>query len=211
MSRIKKRKNKNKKKVKKLLVLVIISIVCFSSLIIYGESYFYTIKTYLYKDKSLDINVHIDKNDDLSNMNLNFVNRGSCDVYLRGFVFVYFQNTKNTSTTISNSSVKINYGDEKVWFIGEDNYVYYTKPLKVGDKTQIPMVKSIDINLSEEDKKRLEEDELRVDIVMEAIQVNNFAYKYEWDLSDIDLRNLFNNSDKSDVTENKDVIKVIFK
>ena len=44
------------------------------------------------------------------------------------------------------------------------------------------MVKSIEINLSEEDKRMLGDGDMTVDIVMEAVQVNNFAYKYQWDM-----------------------------
>ena len=112
----------------------------------------------------------VEKNNDLANINLNFDNEGSCDVYLRGFVFVYPNNNGNNGTTLSNSSVKINYGDEDCWFVGEDNYVYYTKPLKIGNRTEKPMVESMEINLSEEDKMMLGSGELGMDIVMEAVQ-----------------------------------------
>ena len=207
MSRIKKRKNKMKSKVKKLLLLLSVIIgVFFCSLIVYGEDVFYAMKTFLYEDKALEIKIRVEKNDDLENINLNFDNEGSCDVYLRSFVFVYPDNNGDNGTTLSNSSVKINYGDEDCWFVGEDNYVYYTKPLKAGNGTEKPMIESIEINLSEEDKKMLGSGELGVDIVMEAVQVNNFAYKYEWDMGEIGLEDLFDNSEK----EESEVIKCNF-
>lgn len=207
MSRIKRRKNKRKNKVKKLLLLLSVIIgVFFCSLIVYGEEVFYAMKTFLYEDKALEIKIRVEKNDDLENINLNFDNKGSCDVYLRSFVFVYPDNNGDNGTTLSNSSVKINYGDEDCWFVGEDNYVYYTKPLKAGSGTEKPMIESIEINLSKEDKKMLSSWELGVDIVMEAVQVNNFAYKYEWDMGEIGLEDLFDNSEK----EESEVIKLIF-
>lgn len=215
MSRIKKRKNKRKNKVKKLLLLLSVIIgVFFCSLIVYGEDVFYAMKTFLYEDKALEIKIRVEKNDDLENINLNFDNEGSCDVYLRSFVFVYPNNNGNNGTTLSNSSVKINYGDEDCWFVGEDNYVYYTKPLKIGNRTEKPMVKSMEINLSEEDKMMLGSGELGVDIAMEAVQVNNFAYKYEWDMGNIGLKDLFDNSSEpkeSETIRNKDVITLKFK
>ena len=215
MSRIKKRKNKRKNKVKKLLLLLSVIIgVFFCSLIVYGEDVFYAMKTFLYEDKALEIKIRVEKNDDLENINLNFDNEGSCDVYLRSFVFVYPNNNGDNGTTLSNSSVKINYGDEDCWFVGEDNYVYYTKPLKIGNRTEKPMIESIEINLSEEDKKMLGSGELGVDIVMEAVQVNNFAYKYEWDMGNIGLKDLFDNSSEpkeSETIRNKDVITLKFK
>lgn len=212
MSRINKRKNKRKNKVKKLLLSVIIG-VFFCSIIVYGENVFYAMKIFLYEDKSLEIKIRVEKNNDLANINLNFDNEGSCDVYLRGFVFVYPNNNGNNGTTLSNSSVKINYGDEDCWFVGEDNYVYYTKPLKIGNRTEKPMVESMEINLSEEDKMMLGSGELEMDIVMEAVQVNNFAYKYEWDMGNIGLKDLFDNRSKqeeSKVIEKKEVIKLNF-
>ena len=215
MSRIKKRKNKRKNKVKKLLLLLSVIIgVFFCSLIVYGEDVFYAMKTFLYEDKALEIKIRVEKNDDLENINLNFDNEGSCDVYLRSFVFVYPNNNGNNGTTLSNSSVKINYGDEDCWFVGEDNYVYYTKPLKIGNRTEKPMVESMEINLSEEDKMMLGRGELGVDIAMEAVQVNNFAYKYEWDMGNIGLKDLFDNSSEpkeSETIRNKDVITLKFK
>ena len=212
MSRINKRKNKRKNKVKKLLLIVIIG-VFFCSIIVYGENVFYAMKIFLYEDKALEIKIRVEKNNDLANINLNFDNEGSCDVYLRGFVFVYPNNNGNNGTTLSNSSVKINYGDEDCWFVGEDNYVYYTKPLKIGNRTEKPMVESMEINLSEEDKMMLGSGELGMDIVMEAVQVNNFAYKYEWDMGNIGLKDLFDNRSKqeeSKVIEKKEVIKLNF-
>lgn len=215
MSRIKKRKNKRKNKVKKLLLLLSVMIgVFFCSLIVYGEDVFYAMKTFLYEDKALEIKIRVEKNNDLENINLNFYNEGSCDVYLRGFVFVYPNNNGDNGTTLSNSSVKINHEDEECWFVGEDNYVYYTKPLNIGNRTEKPMVKSIEINLSEEDKRILGSGELEMDIVMEAVQVNNFAYKYEWDMGNIGLKNLFDNSSElkeSETIRNKDVIILKFK
>lgn len=215
MSRIKKRKNKRKNKVKKLLLLLSVIIgVFFCSLIVYGEDVFYAMKTFLYEDKALEIKIRVEKNDDLENINLNFDNEGSCDVYLRSFVFVYPNNNGNNGTTLSNSSVKINYGDEDCWFVGEDNYVYYTKPLKIGNRTEKPMVESMEINLSEEDKMMLGSGELGVDIAMEAVQVNNFAYKYEWDMGNIGFKDLFDNSSEpkeSETIRNKDVITLKFK
>ena len=194
MSRRKKRQNKRKNKVKKLLLLLIVFIgVFFCSLIVYGQDVFYAMKTFLYEDKALEIKIEVEKNDNLEDINLNFLNEGSCDVYLRGFVFVYPKNKENNGTTLSNSSIKINYGDENCWFVSEDNYVYYTKPLKVGNRTEKPMIESIEINLTEEDKSMLGSGELEVDIVMEAVQMNNFAYKYEWDMGNIDLEDNFNN------------------
>lgn len=56
------------------------------------------------------------------------------------------------------------------------------------------MVKSIEINLSEEDKRMLSEGGFGIDIVVEAVQVNNFAYKYQWDMESIDLQDYFNKS-----------------
>lgn len=214
MSRINKQKNKRKKKTKKLFLLLIVIIgIFFCSLIADGEGSFYAMKTFLYEDKALEVKIKVEKADDLKNVNLNFINEGSCDVYLRSFIFIYPMKEDNNGTTLSNSSIKINYGDENYWFVNEDNYVYYTKPLKVGNRTEKPMVESIEINLSEEEERMLENSELGIDIVMEAVQVNNFAYKYEWDMDDIDLQGLFNNRNKeeSKVIKKEEVIKLIFK
>ena len=190
-------KNKRKKKRKKVIFLSLILVgVFFCSLIAYGEGYFYCIKTFLYKNQALEININSEKNDDLDNLNLNFKNNGTCNVYLRGFVFVYTTNNDNSGTILSNSAVKINYGNEDYWFVGDDNYVYYTKPLNAGDRTEKPMVKSIEINLSEEDKRMLSEGGFGIDIVVEAVQVNNFAYKYQWDMESIDLQDYFNKSEQ---------------
>jgi len=211
MSRSKKRKNKRRRKIKKSIFLLIVIIgVFFCSLIVYGEDAFYTMKTFLYEDKALEIKMKIEKKNDLEDIDLNFINEGSCDVYLRGFVFVYPKIEEDNGTTLSNSSVKINYGNEDIWFVSEDNYIYYTKPLKVGNKTQNPMVESIDINLSEEDKKMLGSGELGIDIVMEVVQVNNFAYKYEWNIEEDDLESYFNNKVNGTYEENKR-IKIFIK
>ena len=166
----------------------------------------------LYKNQALKIDIKSEKSDDLKNINLNFMNEGTCDVYLRGFIFVYSNNNSENGTTLSNSTVKVNYGDEDFWYVGEDNYVYYTKPLQVGSKTEIPMVTSIYINLSEDDKLMLGEGELGVDIVMESVQVNNFAYKYQWDMSNVELEELFKNEghEKVQILDSEGVIKLKF-
>ena len=197
MSRYKNKRNKREKKKKKLLLLLFVfMVIFFCSLIVYGDDVFYTMKTFLYENKASQIAIKVDKNDDLENIDLNFINEGSCDIYLRCFVFVYPKNEGNTGTILSNSSIKINYGDESYWFVGEDNYIYYTKPLKVGDKTKKPMVKSINIDLSAEEKRLLEDCELVIDIITEGVQMNNLAYKYEWDMEHMDLENLYDNEIK---------------
>ena len=122
MSRCKKRKKHRKKKRRKLLLLSVLIGVFSCSLSIYGQEFFYAMKTFLYEDKALEIKVKVEKNDDLDNINLNFYNEGSCDVYLRGFVFVYPKSEESTGTVLSNSSVKINYSQDDCWFISDDNY-----------------------------------------------------------------------------------------
>ena len=213
MSRCKnKRKKREKKKKKLLLLLFAFMLMFFASLIVYGDDVFYAMKTFLYEDKVSEVNIKTDKNDDLENINLNFLNEGSCDIYLRCFIFVYQKSEENIGTTLSNSSIKINYGDENYWFVGEDNYVYYAKPLKTGDKTEKPMVESINIDLSEDDKTLLEGCELGIDIVTEAVQVNNFAYKYEWDMENMDLEDLYNRGELREGKEidNEEIIKLKF-
>lgn len=205
MSRYKNKIKKRQMKKKKILLFTFVFIMMFScSLITYGSGVFYAMKTFLYENKASEVKINVDKNDNLENLNLNFINEGSCDIYLRCFVFIYPKNEANIGTILSNSSIKINYGDESYWFVGEDNYIYYTKPLKIGDKTEKPMVESISIDLSEEDKKLLEGCGLEIDIVTEGVQVNNLAYKYEWDMENIDLEDLYNNGE---LRENKDIEK----
>ncbi|WP_455537861.1 hypothetical protein [Terrisporobacter sp.] len=210
---ISKRKNKRRKRKKKILFVSFLLIGIFSfSFIVYGEGDFYCIKTFLYKNQALKINIDTERNNNLENLNLNFKNNGSCNVYLRGFVFVYPKNNQNSGTILSNSAVKINYGDERSWFVGDDNYVYYTKPLDVGDQTKNPMVESVEINLSYEDKRILKECEFKIDIVMEAVQVNNFAYKYQWDMSNMDLQDYFNKAkqDEGKTLEKNSIINIKF-
>ena len=213
MSRCKNKKRKREQKKKKLfLLLLAFVVVFFCSIIVYGDNVFYTMKTFLYENKASEVKIKTDKNDDLENINLHFFNEGSCDVYLRCFVFVYPKNEGNIGTILSNSSVKFNYGDENYWFVGEDNYIYYTKPLKIGSKTEKPMVESINIDLSEDDERLLEGCELGIDIVTEAVQVNNFAYKYEWDMENMNLENLYNSDEFSESKEidNEKIIKLKF-
>lgn len=211
MSRIKKRKNRRKNKIKKLLLLVLSVFIgasfCYFSA--HGEDVFYAMKTFIYKDKASEIKIKVEKKGDLEDINLNFINEGSCDVYLRGFVFVYPTIEGDNGTTLSNSSVKINYSDEDCWFVGDDNYVYYTKSLKVGDRTEKPMVESIKIDLSDDDKRMIENGELSADIVMEAVQVDNFAYKYEWNMENISFEELFNN--KYENSEGNNIVKINIK
>lgn len=211
INKIKFKIRKNKKGI--LFFIYLITIIFFSYALIYSDSVFYIVKTFLYKNQASKINITSEYNEDLYNINLKFNNNGSCDVYLRAFAFVYPKVENFNSIILSNSSVIINYGDENLWYRGEDNYIYYTKPLKVNDCTEKAMVKSIEINLSEEEKQMLDEDELVVDIVMEAIQKNNLAYKHQWDMSTTDLEKLFNESsnDNTQVLEDKNVINLEFK
>lgn len=212
MSRANKRKYSKKKKIKKLLLLSlsVFIVILFYSIIVYGEDVFYATKTFIYGNKVSGIEIKVEKNDDMENINLNFVNEGSCDVYLRGFVFVYPKIKEDNGTILSNSAIKIDYGDDDCWFYNEDNYIYYTKPLKVGNTTQKPMVESIEINLSKQDKEMLEKCQLGVDIVMEAVQMNNRAYKYEWNMENTNLEKCFNNKG-NEYGKNKDVIKINIK
>ena len=217
MSRCKKKNDKIKKKRKRVIILLIVFIgIFFCYFITYGQDVFYAMKTFFYENKTLEIKIKVEKNDDLQDMNLNFVNEGSCDVYLRGFVFVYPKVEGNTGTTLSNSSIKVNYGDNECWFISKDNYIYYIEPLKVGERTETPMVESIEINLSEEDKNNLGDVELQVDVVMEAVQMNNIAYKYEWGIGNMGLEEYFKESEDGENFETKEdsvneSIKVSFK
>lgn len=212
MSRANKRKYSKKKKIKKLLLLSlsVFIVILFYSIIVYGEDVFYATKTFIYGNKVSGIEIKVEKNDDMENINLNFVNEGSCDVYLRGFVFVYPKIKEDNGTILSNSAIKIDYGDDDCWFYNEDNYIYYTKPLKVGNTTKKPMVESIEINLSKQDKEMLEKCQLGVDIVMEAVQMNNRAYKYEWNMENTNLEKCFNNKG-NEYGKNKDVIKINIK
>ena len=113
----------------KYLFLFIIMILILGTSIIYGNEFFYFIKTSSYKNESSEINVLIEKNEDMNNLDINFINEGSCDVFLRGFVFVYFVNEDdNRSTIVSNNAIKVNYNhnilsdEDSLWYMGEDHY-----------------------------------------------------------------------------------------
>ena len=211
MSRTSKRliRRKNKRK-QKLFLTTLLIIIFLSTIFIKGESVFYAVKTSLYKNQAANIDIKINKNDDLENINLNFSNDGSCDVYLRGFVFVYYTNEDNEWTTFDNSSIKIDYGDEEFWYLGEDNYIYYKSPLLSGKSTESPMVENIEINLREGES--IKNGQIYADIIMEAVQVNNFAYKYQWDMENIDLKELFENNESENIQtlEEESVINLKF-
>lgn len=202
------------KKNKYILLLTFI-LFFFSILSIYGDDVFYALKTYLYRNKALEVDIKIEKNDDINNLNVNFVNQGSCDVFLRGFVFAYFidENERNNGTSINNKAITINYNresqriDENYWYIGNDNYIYYTKVLKVGKRTEKPLAESIVINLSDEEKDLLKDKKIAVDIIVEAVQMNNFAYKYEWEITDDVLKDYFKNSDDNENSEGIEVFR----
>lgn len=204
------------------LCLFIIMILILGTSIIYGNEFFYSIKTSSYKNKASEINILIEKNEDMNNLDINFINEGSCDVFLRGFVFVYFINEDDTrSTILSNDAIKINYNHntesnkDRLWYMGEDDYLYYTKPLKVGNRTEIPLVDNIDLNFSDEEKDLLKNMKIKVDIVVEAVQVNNLAYRYEWELKDDVLEKYFGSvsdevlSEESNVYENNDEVSIM--
>ena len=200
-----------RKRKRRWFALVFIVSLFFCSALIYGEGVFYAIKTFIYRNQALKIDIAREFNQDLDNINLNFINEGSCDVYLRGFVFVYPKD-ENNGTILSNSSVKINYGDKNLWYVGEDNYIYYTEVLEVGESTRKPMIESMEINLSDDDKRMIGDKKLAVDIVMEAVQMNNFAYKYQWDMNNTDLESLFNNmNEQNKVLQNDNTIELKFK
>lgn len=202
------------------LLITILLILCTS--FTYGNDFFYAMKTFLYRNKASDINIVISKNDDIDNLNINFINEGSCDVFLRGFVFVYFINEDDSrSTVVSNDAIKINYNhdnisnEDSLWYMGEDSYLYYTKPLKVGDRTEIPLANDISLNFSDEEKDLLRDMEIKIDIVVEAVQVNNLAYKYEWEVKDdvlekyfVDVSDDFLNEESS-VYEKNDEVRLI--
>ncbi len=207
---------------RKYLFLFIIITLILGASFTYGDEFFYSIKTSLYKNKASDINIIIDKNEDMDNLNINFINEGSCDVFLRGFVFVHFINEdSNMSTILSNNSIKVNYSttnessEDNLWYIGEDSYLYYMKPLKVGSRTEMPLVDSIELNLNDEEKELLKNMQIGVDIVVEAVQVDNLAYKYEWEVKDDVLKKYFDNgsadvfNDENNKYEKNDKVKII--
>lgn len=191
---------------KKSILLLTFILFIFSVVFIYANDVFYALKTYLYRNKALEIALKIEKNADINDLDVNFINEGSCDVFLRSFVFVYFidGNKMNNGTIINNDVLKINYTkenksvDEDYWYMGNDNYIYYAKVLKAGKKTEMPLVESIVINLSDEEKYLLKDKKIAVDIVVEAVQVNNFAYKYEWEIDDDVLEGYFKNGTDSE-------------
>ena len=47
---------------------------------------------------------------------------------------------------------------------------------------------------------------------MESVQVNNFAYKYQWDMSNVELEELFKNEghEKVQILDSEGVIKLKF-
>ena len=158
----------------------------------------------------------------MDDLNINFINEGSCDVFIRGFVFVYFINEdSNMSTILSNNSIKVNYSttnegsEDNLWYMGEDSYLYYMKPLKVGNRTEMPLVDSIELNLNDEEKELLKNMQVSVDIVVEAVQVDNLAYKYEWEVKDDVLEKYFDNgsadvfNDENNKYEKNDKVKIV--
>ncbi len=170
----------NRKKIR-LVIFIIAILISFDLVMSHGDNFFYTIKNYVYNEKTSEIDVKIDKNKELDNIDLNFINNGSCDVYLRSFVFIYSKDDEESGVVLSNDSIKISYGDKLFWSLGEDNYVYYKEPLKVGSKTIEPMIKNIDISLSEEERLKLENKNLVIDVVVESVQADNFEYD-GWDV-----------------------------
>ncbi|WP_297136089.1 hypothetical protein [Terrisporobacter sp.] len=207
---------------RKYLFLFIIITLILGTSFTYGDEFFYSIKTSVYKNKASEINIIIDKNEDMDNLNINFINEGSCDVFIRGFVFVYFISEENNmSTILSNNSIKVNYSttnegsEDNLWYMGEDSYLYYMKPLKVGNRTEMPLVDSIELNLNDEEKELLKNMQVSVDIVVEAVQVDNLAYKYEWEVKDDVLEKYFDNgsadvfNDENNKYEKNDKVKII--
>lgn len=207
---------------RKYLFLFIIITLILGTSFTYGDEFFYSIKTSVYKNKASEINIIIDKNEDMDDLNINFINEGSCDVFIRGFVFVYFINEdSNMSTILSNNSIKVNYSttnegsEDNLWYIGEDSYLYYMKPLKVGNRTEMPLVDSIELNLNDEEKELLKNMQVSVDIVVEAVQVDNLAYKYEWEVKDDVLEKYFDNgsadvfNDENNKYEKNDKVKIV--
>ncbi|MEG1410637.1 MAG: hypothetical protein RR940_03215 [Bacilli bacterium] len=199
----------------KILIFIMVLFVILCSCLAYGDMFFYGFKTYLYKDRAGKIEITTEKNDDSSNLGVNFKNEGSCDVFIRVSVFVYVYDEKNENNTraLNNSSIIINYNqqDEENWYKGKDDYMYYTKALKVGHRTERPLIKSIEINLTKEEKKLLEDKEIKADIIVEGVQVNNFAYKYEWDIEDFTIEDYFEKvmNEKNVAFESEEECKVI--
>ena len=207
---------------RKYLFLFIIITLILGTSFTYGDEFFYSIKTSVYKNKASEINIIIDKNEDMDDLNINFINEGSCDVFIRGFAFVYFINEdSNMSTILSNNSIKVNYSttnegsEDNLWYIGEDSYLYYMKPLKVGNRTEMPLVDSIELNLNDEEKELLKNMQVSVDIVVEAVQVDNLAYKYEWEVKNDVLEKYFDNgsadvfNDENNKYEKNDKVKIV--
>lgn len=207
---------------RKYLFLFIIITLILGTSFTYGDEFFYSIKTSVYKNKASEINIIIDKNEDMDDLNINFINEGSCDVFIRGFAFVYFINEdSNMSTILSNNSIKVNYSttnegsEDNLWYIGEDSYLYYMKPLKVGNRTEMPLVDSIELNLNDEEKELLKNMQISVDIVVEAVQVDNLAYKYEWEVKNDVLEKYFDNgsadvfNDENNKYEKNDKVKIV--
>lgn len=207
---------------RKYLFLFIITILILGTSFTYGDEFFYSIKTSVYKNKASEINIIIDKNEDMNNLNINFINEGSCDVFIRGFAFVYFINEDNNmSTILSNDSIKVNYSttnessEDNLWYMGEDSYLYYMKSLKVGNRTEMTLVDSIELNLNDEEKELLKNMQIGMDIVVEAVQVDNLAYKYEWEVKDDVLKKYFDNgsadvfNDENNKYEKNDKVKIV--
>ena len=197
-----------------LLVIILFVIIC-SSLLVYGDRFFTSLKTHTYKNKSGKVNIVTIKNDDISNLDINFKNEGTCDVFVRAYLFIYVMDEDRYEVSpLKNTSISIKYNDEEnYWYKGADNYFYYTEALNMGETTREPLAKSLEINLTDEEKDMLDKKDIRFDIVMEAVQVNNNAYKEEWEISDENICSYFDRyiskDEESTVREEKCSVTVI--
>lgn len=199
----------------KILLLCIIFITAFSAFI-YGENFFYAMKTYMYKNESAQIKVQTEMNKDIEKLDVNFVNKGSCEILLRACIFVYVEDEKEESKSrvLNKSSINLNYGEDiwkDFWYEGNDDYIYYTGHLGIDEKTEAPLIKSIKLNLSSEEKEFLQGKDIKVDIITEAVQRDNSAYKYEWGIEDNNLDEFFKNEGnlRENNINNYEGIKVI--
>lgn len=204
-----------KRLVKISLLVIILFIIIYSSLFVYGDRFFTSLKTHTYKNKSGKVNIVTIKNDDISNLDINFRNEGTCDVFVRAYLFIYVVDEDGYEVSpLKNTSMSVKYNDEEnYWYRGADNYFYYTEALKIEETTKEPLVKSLEINLTDEEKEMLDKKDIRFDIVMEAVQVNNNAYKEEWEISDENICSYFDRyiskDEESAVMEEKCSVTVI--
>ena len=114
----------------------------------------------------------------------NTTNDSKSPVLVRVSIIPRWEDEKGLpSTNLSVDVVKLKFSEGEKWLKGDDGYYYYKSLLQPQESTS-EILKSVSLEIPENEKSKYKGKTLKIDVNAESVQANKTAYRLNWNIEE---------------------------